>query len=480
MNGVDVHAHPDRFFIAARLAAQRRAPKARRELPLRHLARLSLRCRAARAVPAPEGARARRALPELPRDARDPRRGRRDRLGEHPGGRDASRPTCSSTAAASRACLIEKALHTPFVSFSSNLFNDAAVALPTPIEARSPRETVSTALQARLGLEDPAHQPLRQRLRVQQPVLLRRTQAETELRAHLGLLDVGRAGAAPEDEDRPGHASTGTRTASRSGSSQGFIEPLEATALLFIQQTASDLRRVPGAGRSGEAAHESFNERVNAHFEGIARLHRHALQDQHPQGHRVLARERRQHEPLGRAEEAATRVDGRPEHRRRRRPAGASARAIRSSPGMRSWPAWASFPSASGPARAQLHAEARYQHGRDRQSARAQRRQLPRSRRRARPHRAAAHRAVAADLLLVVTRSRARPCTPTPVTDPRVADAGRGGAAHPQRSARRGQPCVLRGLARDWPAVARRAVLVAGARATTCAASTTASRSTPS
>ena len=30
--------------------------------------------------------------------------------------------------------LIEKALHTPYVSFAENLFNDAAVALPTPIE----------------------------------------------------------------------------------------------------------------------------------------------------------------------------------------------------------------------------------------------------------------------------------------------------------------------------------------------------------
>ena len=57
VNGADVHAHPDRFFIATRLAAQPPAPKPREQLPVRHLARLSLRRRAARAVPAQEGAR---------------------------------------------------------------------------------------------------------------------------------------------------------------------------------------------------------------------------------------------------------------------------------------------------------------------------------------------------------------------------------------------------------------------------------------
>ena len=37
--------------------------------------------------------------------------------------------------------LIEKALHTPYVSFAENLFNDAAVALPTPMEEAIPCET---------------------------------------------------------------------------------------------------------------------------------------------------------------------------------------------------------------------------------------------------------------------------------------------------------------------------------------------------
>ena len=42
--------------------------------------------------------------------------------------------------------LITEALKTPFVSFAENLFNDAAVAMPTPIGERYRRETVSTAM----------------------------------------------------------------------------------------------------------------------------------------------------------------------------------------------------------------------------------------------------------------------------------------------------------------------------------------------
>jgi hypothetical protein len=52
------------------------------------------------------------------------------------------------------------------------------------------------------------------------------------------------------------------------GLSQGFIEPLEATALLFIQQTVADFVAVLEAGDMSEAARDRFNQRVNEHFEG--------------------------------------------------------------------------------------------------------------------------------------------------------------------------------------------------------------------
>ena len=52
------------------------------------------------------------------------------------------------------------------------------------------------------------------------------------------------------------------------GLSQGFIEPLEATALLFIQKTATGIVEFIESGDFSDAAHDRFNERVNAHFEG--------------------------------------------------------------------------------------------------------------------------------------------------------------------------------------------------------------------
>src|SRR5262249_45553761 len=50
--------------------------------------------------------------------------------------------------------------------------------------------------------------------------------------------------------------------------SQGFIEPLEATALLFIQRTVMNFIAFVEAGDLGERAQARFNERVNEHFEG--------------------------------------------------------------------------------------------------------------------------------------------------------------------------------------------------------------------
>src|SRR5260221_4566668 len=52
------------------------------------------------------------------------------------------------------------------------------------------------------------------------------------------------------------------------GLSQGFIEPLEATALLFIQRTVTTFVEFVEAGDVGERAQGKFNQKLNAHFEG--------------------------------------------------------------------------------------------------------------------------------------------------------------------------------------------------------------------
>src|SRR5262249_49237253 len=101
-----------------------------------------------------------------------------------------------------------------------------------------------------------------------------------------------------------------------------------------------------------------------------------------------------------------------------------------------------------GPAAAHL-ARGALQRRRDRQSPRAKRRQLSRARRGARAHRAAAHRPVAADLLLVARDARSAMTAPTPIRELPMYELD----ALRAEMARAAEPFVLRGLARQWPAV---------------------------
>jgi hypothetical protein len=163
--------------------------------------------------------------------------------------------------------LIDKTLHTPFVSFASNLFNDAAVALPSPIDTSPiPSETVSTALKHGWAWKIPLTSRYGNGY-VYSTQFCSPDAAETELRERLGLIDA-------DVEARHLKMKIGrvtkhwNRNCLAVGLSQGFIEPLEATALLFIQQTAAAFVEFIERGDLSESAHDRFNEQVNEHFEG--------------------------------------------------------------------------------------------------------------------------------------------------------------------------------------------------------------------
>ena len=96
------------------------------------------------------------------------------------------------------------------------------------------------------------------------------------------------------------------------GLSQGFIEPLEATALLFIQRTATTFVEFLEARRPERSRARAIQPAGQRALRGHARLHRHALQDQHAHRHRVLARQRREHEPVRLAAGTAGHVAGAP------------------------------------------------------------------------------------------------------------------------------------------------------------------------
>jgi hypothetical protein len=162
--------------------------------------------------------------------------------------------------------LIEKALRTPFVSFASNLFNDAAVAMPSPIDAAVPSETVSTALKHGWAWKIPLTSRYGNGY-VYSTQFCSADAAETELRERLGLLESDVP--ARHLKMRIGRVTQHwNKNCLAVGLAQGFIEPLEATALLFIQQTAATFVEFLEQGDLSEAAHERFNQRVNDHFEG--------------------------------------------------------------------------------------------------------------------------------------------------------------------------------------------------------------------
>jgi tryptophan 6-halogenase len=265
INGANVHAHPDRFFIAARLAADRRAPTARENFPFdiwhgyhfdatllgQFLHGKALErgvryksCHVTHATLDADGAIASVQTKEGETIAAD------------------LFVDCTGFA----GLLIDKALRTPFVSFATNLFNDAAVAIASPIDAAIPSQTVSTALKHGWAWKIPLTSRYGNGY-VYSTQFCSPDGAETELRERLGLLESDVP--ARHLKMKIGRVTQHwNKNCLAIGLSQGFIEPLEATALLFIQQTAAAFVEFLERGDLGEQAHERFNQQVNDHFEG--------------------------------------------------------------------------------------------------------------------------------------------------------------------------------------------------------------------
>ena len=153
------------------------------------------------------------------------------------------------------------------MSFKENLFNDAAVAIGTPHDGPIQPQDHLHGIAPRLGLEDPAHQPVWPRLRLQLAISVRRTRPSGNCATHLGLLDADVP--ARHLKFRPGRAAQPwNRNCVANGLAQGFIEPLEATALLFVQRTAELLVAALEKGDLGEAVRRQFNDTLNGRIEG--------------------------------------------------------------------------------------------------------------------------------------------------------------------------------------------------------------------
>jgi tryptophan 6-halogenase len=264
-NYANVYVHPDRFFIAARLAQNQLAPKPLEQFPFEvwhgyHFDSVLL----GQFLHRKASERGVRYLTRHVTGAQLDDSGAIASVSTQEGETIAADLFVDCTGFT--GLLIDKALHTPFVSFASNLFNDAAVAMPSPIGATIPSETVSTALRCGWAWRIPLTSRFGNGY-VYSTQFCSADQAEAELREHLGLLDS--AAEARHLKMKIGRVTKHwNRNCLAVGLSQGFIEPLEATALLFIQQTATTFVEALQQGDLSEAAHDRFNARVNEHFEG--------------------------------------------------------------------------------------------------------------------------------------------------------------------------------------------------------------------
>jgi 2-polyprenyl-6-methoxyphenol hydroxylase-like FAD-dependent oxidoreductase len=258
--GADVSAHPDRFFLNARLAATGRAPLAPPNFPFHigygyhfdaHKVGAVLRDHALR-----------RGVVHLARRVTDVAvvDGRVARL-DLDGG-DALAADLFVDASGFRSVIAQGALGVPFRSFAGNQFADRAVVMPTPRADRLPVQTTATALTAGWAWDIPLTSRTGNGY-VYASRYLSADAAETELRHHLGLLDADVA--ARHLTMKVGRVeSTWTANCLAIGLAQGFIEPLEATALHIVQATIEGFIAAHDGGER-----DAFNAAIARRYEGI-------------------------------------------------------------------------------------------------------------------------------------------------------------------------------------------------------------------
>jgi hypothetical protein len=163
--------------------------------------------------------------------------------------------------------LMQKTLGVGFKSFSSNLFNDSAVVMPTAHAAPYRPETRSVALSAGWCW----HIPLTSRVGngyVYSSRYLDPDAAETEFRRHLGLLEADvpvrhlkmRVGQVER------HWSHNCLALGLSG---GFIEPLEATALHLVQVGIESFITRFNQSRFTADSRDDYNRYMDNRFERV-------------------------------------------------------------------------------------------------------------------------------------------------------------------------------------------------------------------
>ena len=266
--GRNVEGHPDRFFLNCRLAMDRRAPIAPETFPFRigygyhfdaTLVGAFLR----------DHATGKLNVRHLQRTIRHVEI---DNAGQVTSLRDDTDGTISGDffidASGFRGTIVQQALSERFIAFGENLFNDAAVALPMAHDAGDiPCETRATTLDAGWVWKIPLTNRSGNGY-VYTSAFATADAAETDLRAHLGLLESDVA--ARHLKMKVGRVERSWVANSLAiGLSQGFIEPLEATALHIVQTTVEMFMDALQEGEMTVAHAADFNTMIGRRYDGI-------------------------------------------------------------------------------------------------------------------------------------------------------------------------------------------------------------------
>ena len=163
--------------------------------------------------------------------------------------------------------LMQKTLDVSFKSYKDNLFNDSAVVMPTAMSDTIPVETESTALSAGWCWKIPLTERFGNGY-VYSSDFITSESAEIEFRRHLNALD-------DKQECRHLKMKVGSLTKHWShncialGLSQGFIEPLEATALHLVQISTEIFMQKFEQGQFSNQYQDEYNQLVGERFERV-------------------------------------------------------------------------------------------------------------------------------------------------------------------------------------------------------------------
>lgn len=266
LRGADVHAHPDRFFISTRIARQCLAPVAPENFPFD--VHYGYHFDAVLLGQFLRGKAIERGVSH--------RYGHVAEVKQHDSGDIAALMMTDGELVEAdffvdctgfSSLLLQQTLKTPFISYSNNLLNDSAVAMPSAIDEKIPAQTISTALKHGWAWKIPLTNRYGNGY-VYSSAFCSKDEAEHELRARLGLLDADvpvrhlkmKIGRAQEHW---------VNNCLAVGLSQGFIEPLEATALFLVQQTVAVFTDYFSKGEFTDRYRSEFNQRINGHFDGV-------------------------------------------------------------------------------------------------------------------------------------------------------------------------------------------------------------------